>query len=123
MIVRYIHVLYCYFYFLPSGFPYFARGVIRSYFPSPVQILQNLDGQAHNCVHPLIDLYLPGHSWFYCFAFFFFLSWNGFIMGFHGVNFFCGALKLDIFAALVAIIAGLFVFVDMLCRSLLSVLL
>ena len=50
------------------------------------------------------------------------LSWDGFIMRLHDVYLFCGALKIDVFASLVAAREGFFLLVGMRRRALLSLL-
>ena len=75
-----------------------------------MQVLSDSDVRAYICVHPLMCLHWPGHYLVFIMTFSLLFSWDGFIMRFHDVNLFYGALKLDGFAALVATGAGLFVF-------------
>ena len=88
-----------------------------------MQVLLDSDGWDHNCVHLLMGLHWPGHSWVFNSDFSLIMFWGGFIMRFHDVYLFYDDIKLDDFAAFVASGAGLFVLVVMLRRALLSVLL
>ena len=87
-----------------------------------MQVLLDSDGWDHNCVHLLMGLHWPGHSWVFNSDFSLIMFWGGFIMRFHDVYLFCVVLKLECFATFVASGAGLLVLVGIMSRALLSVL-
>ena len=105
----FINVIYIFLY-IPYGLPYVALGVIKIYFPSHVQVLPIPGGQYHNCVHPLMGLHWPDHSWVFSSGFSLILFFGGFIMRFHGINLLRCAIELDGISALVEHRLGFLVF-------------
>ena len=60
-----------------------------------MQVKPSSGGQYHNCVHPLMGLHWPDHSWNFFSDFSRLFLWDSFIMRFHGVNLLCLSVKLD----------------------------
>ena len=77
-------------------FLFFAFWLSQLCARSPVQVFPDSDGRSHNCVHSLTDMHRIGHSWVSYSDFSLYLSWDGFIMPFHDVHLFCGALKITV---------------------------